>query len=42
MDGSVLIFLVAILIVGVLVFIAVTATKKRGTKFNQEDYQVDF
>ena len=42
MDGSVLIFLVAILIVGVLVFIAVSATKKRGTAFNQEEYQTDF
>lgn len=42
MDGSLVIFLVAILIVGVLVFIAVSATKKRGTIFNQEEYQSDF
>lgn len=42
MDGSLIMFLIAILIVGVLVFIAVSATKKRGTRFNQEDYQVDF
>jgi len=42
MDGSVVIFLIAILIVGVLVFIAVSVTKKRGTMFNQEEYQTDF
>lgn len=42
MDSSILIFLVAILIVGVLVFMAISMTKKRGAKFNQEDYQVDF
>jgi len=35
-------FLVAILIVGILVFIMISTTKKRGTKFNQEEYQVDF
>ncbi len=42
MGSSVWIFLVAVLIVGVLVFIAVSATKKRGTVFNQEEYQTDF
>lgn len=42
LDGSILIFLVAILFVGILVFIAVSATKKRGTIFNQDEYQTDF
>ena len=42
MDGSLLMFLVAILIVGVLVFMAVSVTKKRGTIFDQEAYQTDF
>ena len=42
MDGSLLMFLLAILIVGALVFIAVSATKKRGATFDQEAYQVDF
>ena len=42
MDGSVVLFLIAVLIVGVLIFIAISATKKRGTMFNQEEYQVDF
>ncbi|MCL1839775.1 hypothetical protein FWF89_02115 [Candidatus Saccharibacteria bacterium] len=42
MDSSLVMFLAAILIVGILVFIAVSATKKRGTIFNQEDYQSDF
>jgi hypothetical protein len=41
-DGSLLMFLIAVLIVGVLVFIAVSATKQRGTIFNQEEYQTDF
>lgn len=42
MDGSLMIFLVAVLIVGVLVFIAVSATKKRGATFDREEYQTDF
>jgi len=42
MDGSVVMLLVAGLIVGILIFIAISATKKRGTTFNQEDYQIDF
>ncbi|MDR3297832.1 MAG: hypothetical protein LBT19_00405 [Candidatus Nomurabacteria bacterium] len=42
MDVSLLIFLVAILVVGVLVFIAIAATKKRGPAFDRENYQVDF
>ena len=42
MDPSLLIFLVAIVIVGVLVFLAISMTGKRSHNFNKEDYQVDF
>lgn len=42
MDSSLLIFLVAILVVGILVFVAVAATKKRGPVFDRENYQIDF
>ena len=42
MDGSLLIFLIAIVIVGILVFIAVSMTGKRGHIFDKENYQVDF
>ena len=42
MDPSLLIFLFAILIVGILLFLAMSMTKKRGHVFDKEDYQVDF
>ncbi|MBP5634136.1 hypothetical protein J6X09_00355 [Candidatus Saccharibacteria bacterium] len=42
MDASLVIFLIAILIVGALVFIAISMTSKRGHAFDKEDYQVDF
>jgi hypothetical protein len=42
MDTSLLIFLIAILVVGILVFIAIAATKKRGPIFDRENYQIDF
>ena len=42
MDPSLVIFLIAIFIVGVLVFIAISMTSKRGHSFDKEDYQVDF
>lgn len=42
MDPSLLVFLVAIVIVGVLVFLAISMTGKRSHIFNKEDYQVDF
>ncbi len=42
LDGSLLIFLIAIVIVGVLVLLAVTMTGKRGHTFDKEEYQVDF
>lgn len=42
MDGSLLIFLLAIIVVGVLVFLAVSMTGKRGHNFDKENYQIDF
>jgi hypothetical protein len=42
MDTSLLFLLIAILVVGILIFIAVSATKKRGHAFDKEEYQVDF
>ena len=41
MDGSLIIFLVAIVIVGILIFIAISLTGKRGHTFDKEEYQVD-
>lgn len=42
MDGGVITFIVAILIVAVLVFIAILLTGKRGYTFNKEVYQARF
>ena len=42
MDGGVIIFLLAILIVAVLVFVAILLTGKRGHHFNMEQYQARF
>ena len=42
MDGGVITFTVAILIVAVLVFIAILLTGKRGYTFNKEVYQAKF
>ena len=42
MDGGVITFIVAILIVAVLVFIAILLTGKRGYTFNKEVYQAKF
>lgn len=42
MDGSLIIFLIAILIVGILVFLAIAMTSKHGHVFDKENYQVDF
>ena len=41
-DGPLLILLVAVLIVGILIFIAMSATKKRSHTFDKEEYQIDF
>ncbi|MBR3163915.1 hypothetical protein IKF15_01245 [Candidatus Saccharibacteria bacterium] len=42
MDGSLLVFLFAIIVVGVLIFLAISMTKQRGTRFDKENYQIDF
>ncbi len=42
MDGGVVTFIIAILIVAVLVFIAILLTGKRGYHFNVESYQAKF
>ena len=42
MDGGVITFIIAILIVGVLIFVAILLTGKRGYHFNKEMYQSRF
>ncbi len=42
MDGGVVTFILAILIVAVLVFMAILLTGKRGHHFNKEAYQAKF
>ena len=42
MDGSLLVFLVAIVIVGILFLLAVSMTNKRSHSFDKENYQIDF
>ncbi len=42
MDGSVVIFILAVLIVAVFIFVAILLTGKRGYVFNREKYQTDF
>lgn len=42
MDGGVITFLIAVLIVAVLIFIAILLTGKRGHHFNVEAYQTRF
>lgn len=42
MDGGVVTFIIAILIVAVLIFIAILLTGKRGYHFNMEQYQARF
>ena len=42
MDGGVVTFILAILIVAVLIFVAILLTGKRGYHFNKETYQSRF
>ncbi len=42
MDGGVVTFIIAILIVAVLIFVAILLTGKRGYHFNVEIYQTKF
>lgn len=41
-DGSLLMFLIAIVIVGVLLLVTISLTKRRGASFDKENYQIDF
>ncbi len=41
-SGEILILLAAVVIVGALIFIAISLTKKRPAAFDQEQYQTDF
>jgi hypothetical protein len=42
MDKSLITFLIAIIVVGVLLYVAISLSKKRGPSFNKEDYQVAY
>lgn len=42
MDSGVVIFIFAVLIVAVFIFVAILLTGKRGYVFNREKYQTDF
>lgn len=42
MDGGVVTFIIAVLIVAILIFIAILLTGKRGHIFNKETYQAKF
>ncbi len=42
MDGGVITFIMAILIVAVFIFVAILLTGKRVYRFNKEDYQARF
>ena len=42
MDGGVVTFIIAIIIVAVLIFVAIGLTGKRSHKFDKEDYQTRF
>lgn len=42
MDKSLLTFLIAVVVVGVLLYLAISLSKKRGPTFNKEDYQVAY
>ncbi len=42
MDGGVVTFIIAIIIVAILIFVAIGLTSKRTHRFNVQDYQVRF
>lgn len=42
MDQSLILLTIAIVVVGGLLYVAISISKKRGPSFNKEDYQVDF
>lgn len=42
MDGSTIALVVAVLVIGILIFVAILITGKRGHHFNVEEYQTRF
>lgn len=42
MDNSLLVLLVAGLVIGILLFVMISLTKKHHMKFDKENYQIDF
>lgn len=42
MDGSTIALFVAVLVIGILIFVAILVTGKRGHHFNVEEYQTRF
>ena len=42
MDNSLLVLLIAGLVIGILLFVMISLTKKHHTKFDKENYQIDF
>ncbi len=42
MDRSLLTFLIGVVVVGILLLVMISLTKKRGPSFNKEDYQVAY
>lgn len=42
MDGSTVALVVAVLVIGILIFVAILVTGKRGHHFNIEEYQTRF
>ena len=42
MDRSLITFLIAVVVVGILLYVVISLSKKRGPSFNQEDYQVAY
>ncbi len=42
MDRSLITFLIAVVVVGVLLLLAISLSKKRGPSFNKEDYQIAY
>ncbi|MBR0133765.1 hypothetical protein IJM16_00660 [Candidatus Saccharibacteria bacterium] len=42
MDKSLLTFLIGVVVVGILLLVMISLTKKRGPNFNKEDYQVAY
>ena len=42
MDRSLITFLIAVIVVGVLLYVVISLSKKRGPSFYKEDYQVAF